>query len=333
MTKIKLSICIATYNRADFIGETLDSIIPQLTNEVELLVVDGNSPDHTKIIVEQYATKCPQLRYVCLPEKGGVDQDYCKTVELARGEYCWLFTDDDLLKRDAINRVLKTINNSDYTLVVVNSEVWDVNLKRLLEESKLTFGEDRSYDMTTFGRVLADTGGYMSFIGCVVIKKTFWENRDQQAYFGTEFIHIGVIFQAPLPDSAYVITDPLIMIRYGNAQWKPRDFEIWMFKWPRLIWSFTHLDKKIKALTSQLEPWRRIRILLISRSRGCYTYSHYQQFILNKDISTINKFISLFISRLPLPLAAAISLTLLTLQGKISKLLIYDCMIALGFSK
>jgi abequosyltransferase len=333
MTKIKLSICIATYNRADFIGETLNSIIPQMTDEVELLVVDGNSPDHTQIVVEQYAAKCPQLRYVRLPEKGGVDQDYCKTVELAKGEYCWLFTDDDLLKQDAITKVLKTINNSDYTLVVVNAEVWDFHLKRLLEESRLSFREDRIYDINTFDRVLVDAGVYMSFIGCVVIKKSFWENREQKTYFGTEFIHIGVIFQSPLPSSAYVMTDPLIMIRYGNAQWKPRDFEIWMLKWPRLIWSFTHLENKIKIPASQFEPWRRIRSLLISRSRGCYTYSHYQQFILNKDIATISKFISLFISCLPLPLATATLLTLLTLRGKISKLLIYDCMIALGFSK
>ena len=43
-----LSICIATYNRADFIGETLDSIIRQLTDEVEIVVVDGASTDATR---------------------------------------------------------------------------------------------------------------------------------------------------------------------------------------------------------------------------------------------------------------------------------------------
>ena len=35
-----LSICIATYNRADFISETLNSIIPQLDDDVELQVYD-----------------------------------------------------------------------------------------------------------------------------------------------------------------------------------------------------------------------------------------------------------------------------------------------------
>ena len=91
-----LSICIATYNRAGFIGETLDSIIPQLDDDVELLVVDGASSDNTEDIVRKYAQKESRIRYVRLSAKGGVDQDFDKSVELARGEYRRLFMDDGL---------------------------------------------------------------------------------------------------------------------------------------------------------------------------------------------------------------------------------------------
>ena len=52
-----LSICIATYNRASYIGETLDSIIPQLDDDVELLVVDGASTDNTEDVVRKYAAE------------------------------------------------------------------------------------------------------------------------------------------------------------------------------------------------------------------------------------------------------------------------------------
>ena len=37
----RLSICIATLNRAAFIGETLDTIVAQLREDTEVLVVDG----------------------------------------------------------------------------------------------------------------------------------------------------------------------------------------------------------------------------------------------------------------------------------------------------
>ena len=77
-----LSICIATYNRAGYIGETLDSSIPQLDDDVELLVVDGASTDNTEDVVRQFAQRETRIRYVRLSTKGGVDEDYDKSIEL-----------------------------------------------------------------------------------------------------------------------------------------------------------------------------------------------------------------------------------------------------------
>src|SRR3972149_4191551 len=117
-----LSICIATYNRAAFIGETLDSIIGQLTDEGEMVVGDGASTDATRTVVERYAAGCAGLRYIRLPEKGGVDQDFCKAIEYARGEYCWLFSGDDLFQRGGGEPVLRELRNG-HSLVVVNADV------------------------------------------------------------------------------------------------------------------------------------------------------------------------------------------------------------------
>ena len=111
MKKPLLSVCIATYNRAEYIGKTLESIIPQLTDEVEIVIADGASTDNTSRVVKHYAEACKQINYIQLPSKGGVDQDYCKAVELANGEYCWLFTDDDLIQPMAISTALNEILN------------------------------------------------------------------------------------------------------------------------------------------------------------------------------------------------------------------------------
>ena len=119
---MRLSICIATYNRADVIGETLAGIIPQLQGGVELVVVDGASPDTTPDVVRSALQGRSDCRYVRLEKKGGVDQDYCRAVAEARGEYCWLMTDDDLLKPGAVERVLRALQ-SNPDLLVVNAEV------------------------------------------------------------------------------------------------------------------------------------------------------------------------------------------------------------------
>ena len=211
-----LSICIATYNRADYIGQTLDSIIPQLDDDVELLVVDGASTDNTADVVRRYAD--PRIRYVRLPVKGGVDQDYCKAVELARGEFCWLFTDDDLLKPGAISAVKNAIS-AGYGLIIVNAEVRDRTRELFWNISELSCATIKSMLPTTWNVSLSTALNYISFIGAVVIRRSIWLSRDKESYFGTEFVHIGVIFQKPLPEPVLIIAEPFIIIRYGNAQW------------------------------------------------------------------------------------------------------------------
>ena len=92
--------------------------------------------------------------------------------------------------------------------------------------------------------------------------------REKERYFGTEFIHVGVIFQAPLPARALVIAEPYITIRYGNAQWTTRAFEIWMFKWPNLLGSFTHISEQARQEYLKTQSWKRLKNIITFRAMG-----------------------------------------------------------------
>ncbi|MHB8846034.1 MAG: glycosyltransferase family 2 protein [Nitrospirota bacterium] len=296
MNKPLLSICIATYNRADYIGATLDSIIPQLEDDMELLVVDGASPDNTEAVVKGYAD--PRIRYVRLPVKGGVDRDYCKAVELAQGEYCWLFTDDDLFRPGAIAAV-KAALNEGHGLVVVNAEVRDRTLNVVLERQRLVMSDNRIYAPNEMDRLFADALGYLSFIGAVVIRRSIWLSRDHDPYIGTEFVHVGVIFQRSLAETALVIAEPFISIRFGIAHWMLRGFNIWMFTWPKLVWSFDHISDNAKLKVSSRDPWRNLMTLLIWRSYGTYTLQSYHQFISTAQAGVLWKSCAFLIARCP----------------------------------
>lgn len=300
-----LTICIATYNRSDYIGETLDSIIPQLSDDVELLVVDGASTDTTEAVVRSYMNHEPRIRYVRLAVKGGVDQDYCKSVELARGAYCWLFTDDDVLKPGAVDAV-KTAINEGHDLIVVNAEVRDRNLKKLLSAQQIIMPCNKSYAPEDFERLFIDALKYLSFIGAVVIRRNLWLSRERELYFGTEFVHVGVIFQKPLHKSSLIIVDPYICIRYGNGQWKPRSFQIWMFKWPKLVWSFESISDAAKQMVTPQEPWRKLSSLLLLRGKGAYNIQHYCDFFSNLPLSKSWKICANIISRLPIKMLSRV---------------------------
>ncbi len=278
MNPIILSICIATRNRGAYIGATLGSIVSQATDEVEIIVLDGASTDNTEEVVRFWEQRFPRLRYFRQPTAMGIDRDFAKAVELARGKYCWLFCDDDLLKSGAIRVVLDALK-ADYALVIVNSEVWNADLSELLEPRRLLLNANRVYRSDQNDLLLIENGDYLTFIGCVVIKRELWDSRSKEKYFGSCFIHVGVIFQQSLPSDALAIAEPLVTIRYANASWLGRYFEIWMFRWPELIWSFTDFSDSVKHRVCRREPWRDQKTLLHLRAKGAYTKKEYAELV------------------------------------------------------
>lgn len=275
---IRLSLCIATFNRAAFLGETLDNLIAQASADVEIVVLDGGSPDDTEAVVRRRQETFPRLRYHRQEEKGGVDRDFNTAVEMASGEYAWLMSDDDLLRPGAVAKVLGRIREG-YALIVANAEVCNPDFSEVLLAGRLPFPETRAYRPDEFERFFRDTGDYLSFIGAVIIRRDIWLEREKEPYYGTLFIHMGVIFQAPFPAPTLAIGEPLISIRFGNAMWTPRTFEIWMFKWPDLVWSFAAFGDDAKRAVCERDPWRRLSVLALYRAKGGYTLSEYRKWI------------------------------------------------------
>jgi len=83
--EIKLSIAIPTYNGETTIRVTLDSIVPQLEDCVEIVISDNASSDETAEIVREYRAKYPVIRYSRNDEALGQTEtlplqcDGCKT--------------------------------------------------------------------------------------------------------------------------------------------------------------------------------------------------------------------------------------------------------------
>jgi abequosyltransferase len=294
---VRLSICIATYNRSKFIAQTLDSILAQLQPGIELLIVDGASSDNTEEVVSRYLARRPSVRYIREDVNSGIDVDYDKAVSYAKGDYCWLMTDDDILKAGAVQSVMDAIEHG-HDLVVLNSDVWNSDYSSLLTQRFANVNTNTEYLAGDIDKLFVDAAGALSFIGCVVIRRSTWEARARAPYYGTLFIHFGVIFQPPTLRSVLLIADPLIAIRYGNAMWTPRGFEIWMFKWPQLIWSFKHVSVQSRSAVSTPEPWRQFRKLLLYRAVGGYGMEEYQRFLKDR-CSGFSKLIAVLAATIP----------------------------------
>jgi abequosyltransferase len=319
---LRLSICIATLNRAHYIAATLDSILPQLTPEVELVIVDGASTDGTSEILRRYAELSPQLRYFREPANSGVDADYDKAVVYAQGEFCWLMTDDDLFESNAVQAVLRNLDDS-IDLLVVNAQVMDATLSTVLVPRLLGWEGSREYQAGAHERLFREVADYLTFIGGVVVRKSFWMARDRATYFGSFFVHAGVLFQSPPVTRARALSDPLLRIRYGNAMWTSRTFEIWVFKWPRLVWSFPDFSRATKSAVCLQEPWKNPRRMLFYRGVGQYAHTEYQKFLADKPFSFANR-ISRLVAFVPGILANAVAAIYCVLFNRKARAAVYD---------
>lgn len=93
----KVTVAILTYNRADFLQQTLEGIGQQEfpRDHFEVLVVDNNSTDRTRAVVAALAAQRPAPRYV-LETKQGLDHARNRAIQEARGNLI-VFADDDIL--------------------------------------------------------------------------------------------------------------------------------------------------------------------------------------------------------------------------------------------
>jgi len=302
--QIQLSICIATHNRSLFLKEAISSFVSQLTNEIEIIIVDGASTDDTKQVVEKYSSVNNSIKYLYLNEKGGIDKDYDIALQNANGKFCWLFSDDDICKPGILIFLLSLIKKDLYSLILINAELYNFNLDTKFKNSALNFESDRVYNIDKESQVkfFEDCTDYLSFIGCVVIDRKLWLSRNREKYYGTEFIHVGVIFQEFLPKSVYIISDPLIRIRLNNAQWVKRSISLWILNWPKLVWSFKNFNNISKSKIIAKESLSQYRRLLYFRAIGLFNAQFHKEVMNLTNPSFFVSLISYIISILNIKL-------------------------------
>jgi glycosyltransferase involved in cell wall biosynthesis len=94
---LKVTVAIPTYNRADFLRQTLVGLVAQQfpRDHFEILVIDNNSTDHTPTVVAEFASSHPAPRYL-LETQQGLDYARNRAITEARGEII-IFGDDDIL--------------------------------------------------------------------------------------------------------------------------------------------------------------------------------------------------------------------------------------------
>jgi len=101
---MKITVITPSYNQGHFIERTIDSILSQeFEGELEYLVVDGGSTDHTIDILKRYETR---LKWISEKDDGLADA-VNKGVQMANGEIIGWLNSDDLYRPGTLKTILR----------------------------------------------------------------------------------------------------------------------------------------------------------------------------------------------------------------------------------
>ncbi|WNM60289.1 glycosyltransferase family 2 protein [Candidatus Nitrospira neomarina] len=115
-----VTIAIPTYNRADtYLKHTLHSAINQSYKNLEIIVSDNCSADHTEQVVNEFNDS--RIRYEKHSQNIGHFNNFKYCIEQARGDYFLLLQDDDLIDEDFVDVCLKTVNYSLMDIGVIRT--------------------------------------------------------------------------------------------------------------------------------------------------------------------------------------------------------------------
>ena len=114
----ELTIIIPVYNAEKHIRRCLDSILPQLQETYELLLINDGSTDHSLGLIKEYEEKYPAVIRVIDKQNEGVALTRDLGVKEAQGKYICFVDNDDDVEEDYFETYLEAIRNTDYDIVI-----------------------------------------------------------------------------------------------------------------------------------------------------------------------------------------------------------------------
>lgn len=120
-----VSVCIPSYNNAEYISETIDCILNQTYKNLELVICDDHSKDNTVEVIKGYTD--PRVKLFINEKNLGMSGNWNNCLNHCTGEFIKLICADDMLALDSIEKeVTALINNPSALLAESDTQFRDL---------------------------------------------------------------------------------------------------------------------------------------------------------------------------------------------------------------
>lgn len=114
----KVSVIIPNYNRKHLLSRTIDSVLNQSYTNIEIIIIDDNSSDGSKKMIEDYSQKHENIVCRFLSQNKGAN--FCRNlgVELSDGKYIAFLDSDDIFLPSKLEEQMKVFRKNENVGIV-----------------------------------------------------------------------------------------------------------------------------------------------------------------------------------------------------------------------
>ncbi len=124
MSKVKVSVIVPVFNVGEYLSTSLDSILNQTLEDIEIICINDGSTDDSLNILEYYAKKDKRIKIISKENEG---QGTARNVGLdnAQGEFISFVDADDFIKKDMLEKLYNKSVNGNLDLVMCKVSSFD----------------------------------------------------------------------------------------------------------------------------------------------------------------------------------------------------------------
>lgn len=125
-----VTVICSCYNHANFVTESIQSVLNQSHKNIQLIVVDDCSTDDSVTVIEKFIAAFPQIIFIKNENNLGITKSFNDAAQLAEGDFIVDLAADDVLLPHCISIQLETFRNSQFgqlAIVYGNAELISEN--------------------------------------------------------------------------------------------------------------------------------------------------------------------------------------------------------------
>ena len=112
MNQQLVSICIPTYNSEKYLEQTLNSILKQTYNNIEIIIGDNASTDNTHEVIKKFKELDPRIKYYINDYNLGYSKNCNKLISVSNGEFIAIYHSDDIYNLKIVEKQVDILNNN-----------------------------------------------------------------------------------------------------------------------------------------------------------------------------------------------------------------------------